>query len=122
LLKKQNRAPRLLSSADADQAIDSEQWRERDRIDELSEIEFRTIFQRRINEFVEETGLDADAKAQLLEFAQRTLDETPGANSDTDWQQFRAGLVDRMLDKSQAVLTEQQLGELAKKLTARISG
>ena len=122
ILAKQKRKPTLLSGLVVAKALKDEHWREAEKIGELSEIEFRTVFERRVKQFTKEGDLDEDTIAKLLEFSRQVLDETPASNADTDWGDFCGGLASRMIDKAKEVLNKEQLEELAKKLKARVIG
>lgn len=122
ILKEQNRKPKQLAGDEAANAIKSEQWRESDKVGELSEIEFRTVFERRVKQFSEAGEFDEKTVTSLLQFSKDVLKETPASNSDTNWGDFRSGLVSRMMEKAKEVLSEEQLEELSEKLKARVIG
>lgn len=122
ILKEQNRKPKQLAGDEAANAIKSEQWRASDKVGELSEIEFRTVFERRVKLFAEAGDFDEKTVASLLQFSKEVLQETPASNSETNWGEFCSGLASRMMEKAKEVLSEEQLEELAKKLKARVIG
>jgi len=122
ILKKQGRKPRQMSGEELAKAIESEQWRATEEIGELSEIEFRTVFERRVKAFAEKSDLDESTIAKLLEYSKEVLEETPASDSETQWADFCNGLSSRMIEKARDVLTDEQLKTLAKKIKARVIG
>ena len=122
ILQKQGRKPKALTENEIATAIESEQWREADTVNELSEIEFRTVFERRVQQFVDDEELTDVAKTKLIEFAAQVLDETPKSQADTDWKEYCGGMASQMLEKAKDVLNEEQLKTLGERLKSRVSG
>jgi hypothetical protein len=88
----------------------------------LSEIEFRTAFERRVKQFTKASEFDEETAASLLKYSKEVMDERPASNSDTNWGEFCSGLASRIMEKAKEVLNEEQLEKLAKKLKARVIG
>jgi hypothetical protein len=122
ILIDQKRKPKPLSGDELAKAIRDEQWRSAENIGELSEIEFRTVFAQRVKEYAEANGFDETTKTKLIGISRQVLDETAPSNKETDWVDFRNGLATRMLEKAKDILSDEQLGELAKKLKSRVIG
>lgn len=122
ILKKEGRKPKALTDSEIATAIESEQWRKAESVNELSEIEFRTVFERRIQQFVVDEELTDDTKTKLIGFASQVLDETPKSQSDTDWKEFCGGMASRMLDKAKDILSDEQLNKLGERLKSGVSG
>ncbi len=122
ILNQQRRMPKRLVGEEIAKAVTNETWRTVKNIGELSEIEFRTVFERRVKQFVDASSFDESTAEKLLEFAAEVLDETPPSNQETDWSEFCDGLTSRMIEKAKALLNEQQLKELARRLTAQVVG
>lgn len=122
ILKDQKRKPKPLSGDALTKAIAGEQWRTVETVGELSEIEFRTVFAKRVKEYADSNGFDEATKAKLIELSEQVLAETAASKQDTNWTAFCEGLAARMLEKAKEILTDEQLGELAKKLKSRIIG
>ena len=120
ILKKQNRKPKQLFGDDVAKAITDEQWRVTERIGELSEIEFRTVFSRRVDEFIEEQDLDEETVSKLTNFSQDVLNETEKSDSNTAWVDFCQGLARRMLEKAKLILSDEELDALEAKLKVRV--
>ena len=122
ILEKEGRKPKRLSRDQVVKAVSSEKWRATEKVNELSEIEFRTVFERRVKQFVEQNELNADTASKLVEFAKTVLEETPSSTSDTNWGEFCSGLAAKMMEKAKTILNDDQLEDLRKKLKARVIG
>ena len=122
IFKRQNRKPIQFFNDELALAIRDEQWRTANRIGELSEIEFRTVFAKRVKEYADTGGFDEETKNKLIAFSEQVLGETAASNQDTDWREFCEGLFSRMLEKAKALLTDAQLDALAKKFKSRVAG
>ena len=122
ILKKQGRKPKSVTGEKLASSIKSEEWRDSERIGELSEIEFRTVFAKRVKQFVEKGEFEEEIAAKLMKFSEEVLADTASATKDTDWKDFCSSVANRMLEKAKDVLTEEQLEEFAKQLRARVIG
>ena len=122
ILEKEGRKPKRLSGNELTVAVDSEEWRVTEKVNELSEIEFRTVFVQRVTQFVEQNDLDEETNSKLVGFAKQILQETPKSTTDTDWGEFCGGLAAKMIEKAKAILNDEQLEELRRKLKARVIG
>jgi hypothetical protein len=122
ILEKEGRKPKRLSGGELVAAVDSETWRTAENVNELSEIEFRTVFERRVKQFVDQNDLDEETTSKLMDFANQILDATPKSTTETDWGEFCGGLAAKMVEKAKAILSDEQLEELRKKLKARVVG
>ena len=122
ILNKEGRKPKPVTGNELVTLIESEKWRDSERIGELSEIEFRTVFARRVKQFTEQGDFTEDVTAKLIKFSEEVLADTPATTTETDWGEFCGGLASQMLEKAKEILTEQQLEDLRKKLEARVIG
>ena len=122
IMKKRGRKPKPVSGEAAAEAIRDEEWRDARSVGELSEIEFRTVFARRVRQFIESASLDEKTSSNLLEVSEQVLAESPSRSEGYERSKFWRNLADRMLEKSAGILTSDQLEELKKRLIARIRG
>lgn len=122
ILNKQGRKPKPVTGDDLATSIESEEWRDSKQIGELSEIEFRTVFARRVRQFAEQSEFSEVVAAKLIKLSEDVLADTPASTKDTDWKEFCDGLANRMVEKAKEVLTKEQLEALAKKIKARVIG
>ncbi len=122
ILVKQNRKPRQLFGDDVAAAISDETWRTAETIGELSEIEFRTVFAKRVKKFSESADLSEENMANLVSLSKKVLAETEPSNRDTDFRAFCGGMAERMIEGAKAFLTDEQAAELAKMLKGRVLG
>lgn len=122
ILEKQNRKAKPLAAIEIAKAIEDEQWRTSETIGELSEIEFRTVFEKRVKQFTESNDLDEEVSAKLMKFSVEILDATAKSDNNTDWKEFCRGLAEKMLEKARPLLSEEKLEELSKQLKARVLG
>ena len=122
ILQKEGRKPKRLQQDEIVEAVSSEKWRASDKVSELSEIEFRTVFERRVKQYVEQVELDEEISSKLVGFAKQILEETPSASTDTDWGEFCGEITAKILEKAKSILNDDQLEELRKKLKARVVG
>lgn len=129
LLKALNdptRRPVRLTGDEFRRALDQEEWREVERVNELSAIEFRTLGLRRVATFAEEEKLDKESADKLMKMAEeewdrlaqeRTVEESehPGK---TDWS-VRCSQFARVVSKrAESVLTTEQVERLKQALSA----
>lgn len=122
LFEDQGRKATRLLGDDLATALKDEEWRDANRVGELSEIEFRTVFSRRVKRFTETASLEQDIADKLVKLSNEVLEETPASAASTDWSDFCNGLATTMLDKAADVLSEEQIGELKQVLQANIQG
>ncbi len=119
----QGRKAKRLTGAEAGTALEQEEWRDVNSVGELSLIEARTIFTRRIEQFIESSGLDDAPAGRLRELSQQVLDEFPTTDSKYDNpSEYRRDLNDRLLEGSAPILPPEQQEQLRQQLTARIRG
>lgn len=122
IFQQQKRKAKRVTGSELVSALNNHEWRTSNTVGELSEIEFRTIFARRVKEFTEEGGVDVETADRLLEIAQEVLADTPKPEPDTSWREFCRDLIAGMMAKAESVLTSEQLDVLATKLQSRIEG
>lgn len=71
------RAPKRLPGASVIKTIEGEEWRDSNTIGELSLIEARTLFLKRIAQFIDVSELDAKTAARLKNLSRTVLVELP---------------------------------------------
>jgi hypothetical protein len=129
ILATEKRHPARLKGDEFMQALDQEQWREGERVSELSAIEFRTLGMRRVKSFAEAEKLDNETTQKLVKIAEEEWDRLAKASAagdqkqpgNIDWtdrcQQFGAAVVER----ATSMLTTEQVERL-KESCMRASG
>ena len=102
--------------------LQGEEWRDSSRVGELAEVEYRSLFSRRLNRFIESESLDEEAAARLVELSAEVLQETPAPREYRDMMVVRTieKLTGRMVEKSRDVLTDEQSERLQTQLKSRI--
>ena len=102
-------------------AIENEEWRDSSSIGELALIEARTIFSKRVEQFIEKSKLDSKTAQRLKELSQTVLEELPtGGNNQAKSADYRRRLHRRFLEVSSPVLTPEQLEQLRQHLETRV--
>ncbi len=120
ILQEQKRKPKQLSGEDLARAIRDEQWRSKETVGQLSEIEFRTIFTRQVEEFAASPGLNDETKTKLINMSSQVLAEMPEPTQDTNWAEYCKDLATRMGEKAKDLLNAEQLEALAGRLKFKI--
>ncbi len=120
LFKEQGRTAVRLLGDDLATALNDEEWREANQVHELSEIEFRTVFLRRVKQFAETATLAPSTADQLVRWSNEVLTKTPKSNANTDWASVCSSLEKAMLNRAAQVLSEEQSRELERALQANV--
>lgn len=126
-LTAENRTVVRLKGAELTTALRQEHWRVKERIGELSAIEFRTFALDRVKRFAENEKLTEETAGKLTELAEKEWDRLAGSTGTkavaqpqrTDWRgRFRQ--FPQLLDeRTKDLLTEAQRERLRQALTAR---
>ncbi len=124
LLDEDQVKPTRVTGEDFDQALASNQWRQKELIDELSSIEFRTLGLRRIESFVKDERLDDETKQGLLRIVEDEWDrltiEITGRKSKssavTDWDAQCRRCAEAVVQRARRLLTADQATRLAQSL------
>lgn len=122
LFKEQGRTAFRLLGDDLATALRDEDWREANQVHELSEIEFRTVFLRRVKQFAETATLPPSTADQLVKWSNEVIAETPKSNANTDWTGFCSSLEKALLKRAAQVLSQEQSRELERALQANVGG
>lgn len=119
-LTDNKRAPVQLAGDELQRAIDKEEWRETNRISELSAFEFRTLALGRVREFAGAEKLDAKLTGELLRLAEEEWDRTAGkAVEDVkpgsyakDWSARCTRFATSFVERTKGLLTAEQHARL----------
>jgi hypothetical protein len=124
LLNDDQRNPERVMGAQFKQALDTEQWREKERIDELSAIEFRMLGLRRMRTFAEKEQLDNETTERLLKIVDEEWDRMAKGRSgngekgsgQTDWAAFCGRCAAVVVERARSVLSAEQVERLKQSL------
>src|SRR5262245_65786425 len=81
VLNEQQRSPVRLTGHELTEALEKEEWRESERVSELSAIEFRTLGLRRVRAFAEREKLDKETTDKLVRIAEEEWDRLAKQNA-----------------------------------------
>jgi len=124
LLSDDQRNPKRATGAEFKQALDNEQWRKKERIDELSAIEFRTLGLRRVRTFAEDEKLDEDTTEKLIKIVEEEWDRLmnevfPNKQKETgktDWAARCGQCAAAVVERAKSLLTAEQVERLKRSL------
>lgn len=120
LLSDDKRNPKRVTGAELKQALDIEQWFEKERIDELSAIEFRTLGLRRVRTFAEKEKLDKEMAEKLVKIVEEEWDRLMKENArdkqkgsaKTDWAARCGKCAAAVVERGKSLLTAEQVERL----------
>jgi hypothetical protein len=129
VLKDEKRSPVRLTGNDLIEALGKEQWRESERVSELSAIEFRTLGLRRVRAFAEREKLNKETTDKLVRIAEEEWDRLAKQNAPgdakqpvkVDWAARCRQFDDAVVNRARPILTTEQL-ELLKESFGRSAG
>jgi hypothetical protein len=120
VLNDEKRSPVRLTGNELIDALGKQQWRESERVSELSAIEFRTLGLRRMRAFAEREKLDKETTDKLVRIAEEEWDllakqnapgepEKPGT---VDWAVRCRQFDDAVVNRAKSILTTEQVALL----------
>ena len=125
---EEQRKPNRLTGDRLKQSLEQEEWRETERIGELSAIEFRTFALRgAVNKFAGSEKLDQSTTEKLTKIVEQQWaditkpKETENGKEPTtakDWESRREQLISSVADLAKELLTAEQLGRLKEALAS----
>jgi hypothetical protein len=129
VLNEQKRSPVRLAGDDLTEALDKEEWRESERVSELSAIEFRTLGLRRVRAFAEREKLGKETTDKLVRIAEEEWDrlakqnapEDPKQRGKVNWAARCRQFDDAVVNRAKPILTAEQMERLKESFT-RSSG
>jgi len=125
-LSDPTRKPVRLTGDEFRRALEQEEWRDVERVGELSAIEFRTLGLRRVATFAEEEKLDKESADKLVKMAEEewdrlaqesTVEESKHAGK-TDWSVRCSQFARAVSKRAVSVLTTEQVDRLKQALSA----
>jgi hypothetical protein len=117
VLTQEKRNPVRLRDAEFKLALNLEQWRQAERISELSVIEYRTLAVRQIRKFAQSEKLDKATSEKLVKITEEEWDrpakeEAAKANGAADWRSRCTERAAAVVDRAKSLLTAEQVGRL----------
>lgn len=120
LLSDDQRDPGPVTDAALNQAIEKEKWRAKERIDELSAIEFRTLGLRRVRTFAEKENLHQEITAKLVVIVEEEWDrltkeiasDKQKASGKTDWAARCGRCAAAVVERAKSLLSAEQVERL----------
>jgi hypothetical protein len=120
VLSDQKHKPVRLAGAEFTEALDKQEWRESDRVGELSAIEFRTLGLRQVKAFAIKERLDKETTDKLVKIAEEEWDklvkenvpEDPKQPGKIDWKVRCHQFVIEVTGRAKALLTPDQTERL----------
>jgi hypothetical protein len=120
LLNDDQRNPERVTGDEFQKAIGAEKWREKERIDELSAIEFRTLGLRRVRTFAEKEKLDKETTERLVKIVDDEWDRMAKGRSgngekgsaQTDWAAICGRCAAAVVERAKSVLSAEQVERL----------
>src|SRR5262249_8548015 len=117
VLNDQKRSPVRLTGDELTQALDKEEWRQSERVSELSDIEFRTLGLRRVKAFAEREKLNKETTDKLVKIAEEEWDrpgklnasEAPKQPGKVDWAARCRQFDDAVMNRAKPILTAAQV-------------
>lgn len=128
-LQADDRQPVRVEGENLLKALNGETWREKQRIRELSAIEFRKLAMQRIETFAENDNLTEEATAKLVTVAGEEWDrlaetvearEATKSPRTTDWKSVATSFSAALCERAREFLEPGQLDRLQKMLAERI--
>lgn len=121
-LADSKRTPVRLVGDQLRRALDNEEWRDARRIAELSGIEFRTLFLRRVAHFAKAENLDEKITRKLTQLSDRQWDRIPKAGDPKAVYKACEEVADAIAHETDGLLSREQIERLKRALTAPPSG
>ena len=124
-MTEEHRNPAALAGDELKGALDREQWREGDRIGQLSAIEFHTLALHRVKTFAKAEKLDKKTTEKLVEIAEQQWKRiskevnAEGATGPEDWGRRVKASLPVFLERAKEVLTTEQLERFKQTLTGK---
>jgi hypothetical protein len=118
VLTDNNARPSRLGEAESLDALSTEEWRDIERINELSTIEFRTVSVNRLKQYAIDEKMNPEAINELVQIAERTWDDhlktvdpkVPPHKADWNSQCHSVALA--FIENAKHLLSEKQMEQL----------
>jgi hypothetical protein len=114
-----------LTSVELKRALDREQWRDADRIGELTAIEFHTMALHRVKNFAKSEKLDKPTSDKLVKVLEQQWEriskeaQEDGATQPEDWVNRCRKFLPVLLEQAKEVLTTEQMERFQQALTGQ---
>jgi hypothetical protein len=120
VLREQKHKPVQLAGAELTEALEKQEWRESERVGELSAIEFRTLGLRQVRAFAAKEMLDKETTDKLEKIAEEVWDklvkesapEDPKQPGKIDWNVRCHKFVVAVVDRAKSFLTPDKTERL----------
>jgi hypothetical protein len=128
VLTEERRKPIRLAGVEFEQALRKEEWRDLERVGELSAIEVRTLMLRRIKAFAEKEKLNKETTAKLVKIAEEVWDRIArAANPEkadqladlSQWMGRCKEFTSSVPDRATGLLSAEQVERLKQALGSR---
>lgn len=125
VLTEEDRKAVPLTGADFKRALDREEWRDADRIGELSAIEFHTVILHRVKTFAKVEKIDKDASYKLIKIAEQQWEriseeaKNDGTTQPEEWANRCIRSLPILLERVKDVLTAEQVERFKQTLTGQ---
>lgn len=128
MLSTRTRSPTRVNGQELRRALQTEEWRDAERITELSAIEHRTLTIRSVTTFAEEEGLNDDQAGRLVKCTEAEWDhlakeistELRKVRTKRIWQPIYDRFDAALRKQMKPILTDEQMDRLMKSLQSKL--